>query len=288
MAPRAIWKGFLKIGEATCPVALYTAASASERIALHTINRQTGHRVRRHFVDAETGKPVEKEDQVKGYEVASGDYVTLEPDEVAAAAPESDKTLAVGAFIRCSDVDDVYFDKPYYLAPSDRMADEGFAVIREGMRQGKVAAIARATLFRRVRSVLIRPHGKGMIATTLNFDYEVRSAGHAFRDIPALQIKRDMLELAEHIIETKKGAFDVAGFDDRYEAALAELVKAKIEGRPIDAPKRPKDEKVVDLMAALRASAGAPVKPARAKAPAKTRTTRGAKARTTASRRKAS
>ena len=117
MAPRANWKGFLKIAEVTCPVALYTAASTSERIAFHTINRATGHRVRRQFVDSDTGKPVEKEDQVKGYEVGYGDYVVLEPEEVAAAVPESDKTLSVEAFIAADDIDDVYFDKPYYLSP---------------------------------------------------------------------------------------------------------------------------------------------------------------------------
>ncbi len=286
MAPRANWKGFLKIGEVTCPVALYTAVSSSDRIALHTINRATGHRVHRQFVDAETGKPVDGDDQVKGYEVAKGEYVMLEPEEVAAAVPESDKTLSVSAFIDCGEVDDLYFDRPYYLAPSDKMADDNFVLIREGMRKRNVAAIARAVLFRRVRTVLIRAHGKGLIATTLNFDYEVRSAKEAFHDIPATKIKGEMLELAEHIIKTKKGKFDISTFDDRYEAALAELVKAKAEGKTIAAPKRPKEGKVVDLMAALRESAGVGAKPARAKAPRKA--TRGAKAKRTAARRKAS
>jgi DNA end-binding protein Ku len=156
LAPRANWKGYLKIGELTCPVVLYTAASTSERIALHTINRPTGHRVHRQFVDAETNKP---NDQVKGYEVAKGEYVMLEPEEVAAAVPESDKTLNISAFIGCTEIDDVYFDKPYYLAPSDKMAKESFALIREGMRKSKVAAIARTVLFRRVRTVLIPGSG---------------------------------------------------------------------------------------------------------------------------------
>lgn len=288
MAPRANWKGYLKIGEVTCPVALYTAASASERIALHTINRPTGHRVHRQFIDAETHKPVEKDDQVKGYEVAKGEYVMLEPDEVAAAVPESDKTLAVSAFIGCTDIDDVYFDKPYYLAPSDKMAEESFALIREGMRKSKVAAIARTVLFRRVRTVLIRAHGQGLIATTLNFDYEVRSAKDAFDDVSGKHIKGEMLELAEHIIKTKRGKFDITKFDDRYEAALADLVKAKIDGKPIETPKRPKDEKVVDLLAALRQSAGVGAKPSRSKAPAKAHKTRtAAKSKSTAPRRKA-
>ncbi|QRZ12146.1 Ku protein [Paracoccus methylovorus] len=270
MAPRAIWKGLLKIAEVSCPVALHAAASTSERIAFHTLNRATGNRVRRQFTDSDTGKPVEKDDQVKGYEVSDGDYVILEPEEIAGAVPDSDKTLTVACFITCKDIDDVYFDRPYYLTPADRTAEEAFALIREGMRRKKMAALARAVLFRRVRTVLVRPHGPGMIATTLNFDYEVRPASEAFRDISNLKIKGEMLDLAKHIIDTKMGEFDITAFDDRYEAALADLVKAKQEGRKI-APKKPeKRENVVDLMAALRESAGLATKKAapRKKTPA--------------------
>jgi DNA end-binding protein Ku len=254
-APRANWKGFLKVAEVSCPIALYTAASASERIAFHTINRATGHRVHRQFVDSQTGKPVEREDQVKGYERSNGHYVILEPDEVAAAVPDGDKTLAISAFIACSDIDDIYFDKPYYLGPADKSAEEAFALIREGMRKSNVAAIAQTVLFRRVRTLLIRPYEDGLVAATLNFDYEVRSAKEAFSEVPALKIKGEMIQLAEHIIKTKRGAFDPSTFDDRYEAALAELVKAKVEGRKITPPKQARDGKVVDLMAALRQSA---------------------------------
>lgn len=257
MAPRANWKGFLKVGEVVCPVALYTAASTSDRIAFHTVNRATGHRVRRHFIDSETGSPVEKDQQVKGYEVGKGDYVVLTQGELTAAVPESDKTLAVSAFIGCAEIDSVYFDKPYYLAPADKTADEVFMLVREGLRRKKVAAIAHTVLFRRVRTVLIRAHGAGLIASTLNFDHEVRSAKEAFSDIPTTRIKGEMLELAEHIIRTKKGRFDPSKFDDRYESALADLVKAKLDGKTIDQRPPPKREKVVDLMAALRESAGA-------------------------------
>ena len=256
MAPRANWKGFLKVQEVVCPVALYTAASASERIAFHTVNRATGHRVHRQFIDSETGKPVEKDDQVKGYETSKGEYVILEPQEVAAAVPESDKTLSVSAFIACNDIDDVYFDRPYYLSPADKSAEETFALIREGMRKKQVAALARTVLFRRVRTLLIRAYDAGLIATTLNFDYEVRSASKAFSDVPKLKIKGEMIELAEHIINTKKGKFDPKKFDDRYEAELAELVKAKLAGKKIEVRRERREEKVVDLMTALRESAG--------------------------------
>jgi len=282
VAPRANWKGFLKVGELVCPVALYTAASTSERIAFHMLNRRTGHRLHREFVDSETGKVVEREDQVKGYEAGENDYIALDPEEIAAAVPESDKTLEIDAFIACDEIDDLYFDKPYYLAPSDRHGADAFSLIREGMKTKKVAAVAQTVLFRRVRTLLIRPEGEGLIATTLNYDYEVRSVEEAFADIPAITLKGEMLELAEHIIKTKSGRFDPKTFDDRYDAALAEVVKAKIEGRKIK-PVKPKAEgKVVDLMEALRQSAGKDEKPARRKAkkPA-------AASRTAAGRRKA-
>lgn len=256
MAPRAIWKGYLKIAELSCPVSLYSAATTSERISFHTINRKTGNRVRREYVDEDTGKPVEREDQVKGYETDKDRYIVLEPEEIAETIPEGDKTLSVEAFIACSDIDTAYFDKPYYLAPSDAAARTAFAVIRDGMRAKNAAALARAVLFRRVRNVLIRADGPGLVANTLHFDYEVRSADEIFDDIPALEIKGEMLDLAKYIIETKTGEFDPSTFDDRYDAALAELVKAKMEGRKIEAPKPRREAKVVDLMEALRMSAG--------------------------------
>jgi DNA end-binding protein Ku len=247
-------------------VSLYTAATTSERISLHIVNRDTGNRVRRDYVDAETGETVERDDQVKGYETDSGDYIVLEPEEIAAAVPESDKTLAVQAFIPCAEIDDVYFDKPYYLAPSDRAGMDAFVVLRDGMAKAKVAAIARAVLFRRVRSVLIRPHGGGLIATTLNFDYEVRSAKEAFDDVPDIAIKGEMLDLAKHIIETKKGKFDAGAVEDRYEGALTDLIKAKLEGRPLPKPKPPEIVQSGDLLEALRLSAGAGKTTAEAKA----------------------
>ncbi|ARQ60508.1 ATP-dependent DNA helicase Ku-type protein (plasmid) [Rhizobium sp. Kim5] len=234
--PKANWKGYIKFGEVSCPVALYTAASSSERIAFNTLNRKTGNRVKREFIDSETGDPVEREDQVKGYEVENGQYVVLEPEEVSAAVPESNKTLKIEAFIPCSQNDTTYFDKPYYLAP-DKMGTGAFLLLRNGMKKEGVAAIAQTVLFRRLRTVLIRPHGKGLIASTLNFDYEVRSSEKAFEEMPDLKIEGEMLELAEHIIGTKVGSFDASTFDNRYEVAVAELVKAKIEG--LQAKKNP-------------------------------------------------
>ncbi|GGF67712.1 non-homologous end joining protein Ku [Azorhizobium oxalatiphilum] len=252
---RANWKGFIKFGEVACSVGLYTAVSTSERIAFNTLNRATGNRVKREFVDSETGNPVERDDQVKGYEIENGDFIVLEPEEIAAAVPESNKTLTIETFIPCSEIEDVYFDKPYYLAP-DKMGADAFVLLRDGMRKAKVAALARTVLFRRLRTVLIRPHGSGLIGTTLNFDYEVRSAEQAFEDLPEVKVEGEMLDLAQHIIATKTGEFDPRTMDDRYDAALAALVKAKIEGKPLPKRKTKAPAKTSDLLAALRESAG--------------------------------
>jgi len=256
MALRANWKGALRIGEVSCPVALYTAASTADRIAFHTLNRQTGNRVHRVYFDSETDDPVEQTDQVKGYETTPGETVILEPDEIAAAIPESDKIMDVGAFVATSKIDDLFFDKPYYLTPSSPIASEAFALIRDGMAAAGVAAVARTVIFRRMRSLLIRPHELGLIAETLDFDYEVRSPRDAFADIPKIKIDPEMLDLAHHIIKTKSGKFDPSAYDDRYEAALTELVRAKLEGRKMRPIKAPEPTKVSDLMEALRQSAG--------------------------------
>ena len=260
--PRAIWKGALKLGELVAGVSLHTAATASERIAFHMLNRKTGHRLHREFIDSETGKPVERDDQVKGYETERGDTVILEPEDIAAAIPDSDKTLLIDAFIACNAIDTLFFDRPYYLAPADQASAEAYDLVREGMKTKKVAALARTVLFRRMRTVLIRPHGKGIIATTLNFDYEVRDEAEAFSEIPKIKIDKEMLDLAGHIIGTKMGRFDPKTFDDRYEAALADLVKAKIEGKPIKARPKPKETKPSSLLDALRESAKPGKKPA--------------------------
>jgi DNA end-binding protein Ku len=288
LAPRAIWKGVLKIAEVTCPVALYTAASSTDRITFHLINRATGHRVHRQFIDAETGKAVEKDDQVKGYEIGKDDYVVLEPEEVASAIPESDKTLSISAFVSWADIDDLYFDKPYYLTPAEKHGGEAFALIREGMRRKKVVAVAQAVLFRRARTLLIRAYDGGLIGTTLNFDYEVRSVKEAFKDVPASKVSSEMMELAKHIIKTKMGKFDPSKFTDRYEAALAELVKAKIGGKKIEPRQAARRGKVVNLMEALRESAGLSKKSSHVTTRAKSPPRRTRKARSPSARRKAS
>jgi DNA end-binding protein Ku len=257
MSARANWKGKVRLGEISIGVGLYSAATTTDRIAFHMVNRATGNRLQQETVDAGTGKPVAKDDEVSGYELESGDYVLLDPEDIAAAVPESDKTLPIETFLPCSQIDTLFLDRPYYLAPADAASAEAFTLLRNGMERQKVAALARTVLFRRLRTLMIRPHGSGFIANTLNFDYQVQAAEKAFSDIRDIKIEGEMLELAEHIISTKRGAFDPSAFDDRYEAALADLVRAKVEGHPLPRRKPAKQEKVVDLMAALRESAKA-------------------------------
>ena len=281
MSPRASWRGFIRISALSCPVALYAASSSAERVSFHMVNRKTGNRLQRHFVDSDSGKPVDAADQVKGYEVATDEYVTLDPAEIAAAVPESDKTLTVKAFVPCNGIDEIYLDRPYYLAPADPTAAEAFTLIRDALTRERVAALAEAVLFRRFRTLLIRPHDRGLIAETLNPDYEVRTPAEAFDEIPDVTTSDEMLDLARHIIKTKMGDFDITAFDDRYDAALAELVKAKIAGKKITRPPQASEAQVIDLMTALRESAGAKAakpaakkvqraqKPASRKSPAK-------------------
>lgn len=259
MAPRANWKGHLKLGFLSCPVALYTAASEGDRISFHTLNRKTGHRVTRQFIDSETGKSVERTDQVKGYEVGKGDYVVLTTEDIEEAIPESTKTIEIDAFVPSEEMDEVFIDNPYYLAPSDKTGLEAFNLIRKAMEAKQVIGIARTVLFRRSRLLLLRPTGPGLTASTLYFDYEVRAAEDIFSDIPKQTLPKEMIDLAKHIISTKRGKFEPEKLEDRYEDALAELIKAKQQGKEIKAPPRPAHGgNVVDLMDALRKSAGHP------------------------------
>ncbi|GGA55600.1 non-homologous end joining protein Ku [Nitratireductor aestuarii] len=257
MAPRATWKGYIKLAELALPISLYAGATTSKRISFHIINRKTGNRVSREYIDEDTSKVVDREHQVKGYETGEGQYIILHPDEIAAALPNNDKTITIEGFVPAEDVDTVFFDKPYYLASSGGILGETFAVLCEGMKRQKVAAVGKAVLFKKARTLILRPEGEGLVANTLNYDYEVRLAEEIFKELPEMKIEGEMLDLAKHIIETKMGSFDPRSFDDRYDQALADLIKAKAEGKEIKVPPRKREAKVVNLLDALRESAKA-------------------------------
>jgi len=254
MAPRPNWKGYLKLSLVSCPVALYPASTTSERVSFRTLNRATGNRVRRQFVDERTGDPVETDGQAKGYEVAKGEFILLEDDELKAVQLESDRTIDIERFVPRAEIDPLYFDTPYFLAPNDRVGEEAFAVIREAMRSEKVVGLARVVLYRRERVLMLEPSGKGLVATTLRYANEVNAVDAYFEDIPNVDIPKEMLELAKHIIEKMRGKFEPDAFEDRYENALIELIRSKQAGRPVKPQPTHRQANVINLMDALRRS----------------------------------
>jgi DNA end-binding protein Ku len=257
MAPRPNWKGFLKLSLVSCAVALYPATTTSQRIRFNIINRKTGNRIRNDVVDAETGEPVEPEDRVKGYEVDKGQYVLVDDEELDNVALESAHTIDVAEFVPMAEVDRIYLDESFYIVPQDDVAQEAFAVIREAMRKEDLAGLARVVIYRREHLLLLRPRGKGLMATTLRYTNEVRDEKDYFDEIESIKVPPDMLKLATHILETKKGHFEPEKFEDRYENALKDLIKAKRAGKAPPALAEPRPSNVVNLMDALRRSAKA-------------------------------
>jgi DNA end-binding protein Ku len=254
MAPRPNWKGYLKLSLVSCPVALFPATTTSERVSFRTLNRATGHRVKRQFVDEQTNEPVEYEDQIKGYEVAKGEYIQIDDDELKSVQLESNHTIDIEQFVRRSEVDEVYLDTPYYLTPTDRVGEEAFAVIRDAMRAEKMVGLARVVLFRRERIVMLEPRDKGITVTSLHYANEVHAAASYFDEIPDLDLPKQMLELATHIIDKMTGKFEPEKFEDRYENALIELIRSKQKGMPIKAQPVQRQTNVINLMDALRRS----------------------------------
>jgi DNA end-binding protein Ku len=257
VAPRPNWKGFLKLSLVSCSVALYSATSKSQRIRFNIINRKTGNRIRNDVVDAETGQPVEPEDRVKGYQIEKDQYVLVEDDELDNVALESTHTIDIEEFVPASEVDGIYLDESYYIVPQDDVAEEAFAVIREAMRKEDLAGLARVVIYRREHLLLLRTRGKGLLATALRYKTEVRDEHDYFDDIPNTKVPADMIKLATHILESKKGRFDPNKFEDRYETALDALIKAKRAGKAPPVVAEPRPSNVINLMDALRRSARA-------------------------------
>jgi DNA end-binding protein Ku len=255
MAPRPTWKGYLKLSLVSCAVAMYTATSTSSRIRLHIINRETGNRIRNQAIDSETGDIVENESKVKGYETDDGRYVLLEEEELDEVALESTHTIDIESFVERSEVDEIYLDESFYVVPNDEVAYEAFAVIREAMKKKDMVGLGRVVTHRRERLLMLRPRGKGIMATALRYKSEVRKEDAYFDEIPATKVPHDMLQLAEHILAQKKGHFDPAEFEDRYEDALRALIKAKRAGKEPPTSPAPKPSNVINLMDALRRSA---------------------------------
>ncbi|HYI28300.1 MAG TPA: Ku protein [Bradyrhizobium sp.] len=263
MAPRANWKGFLRLSLVTCPVALYPATSDSEKISFNQINRKTGHRIKYAKVDADTGEEVANDDIMKGYKVDTDTYIEVSKDELENIALESTRTIDINEFVPKADIDPRYLIRPYYLVPDGKVGHDAFAVIRETIRSMNMVAIGRVVLTNREHIIALDPLDKGLMGTLLRYPYEVRDQKEYFDDIQDVKITKDMLDLAKHIVTSKTADFEPSKFEDHYEAALAELISAKVNGKTIGAKPRPKGENVVDLMDALKKSlAGAAAAPA--------------------------
>jgi DNA end-binding protein Ku len=274
MAPRANWKGFLRLSLVTCPIALFPATSESEKISFNQINKKTGHRIRYLKVDADTGEEVANEDLIKGYKVDTDQYLEVTKNELENIALESTRTIDIDEFVPRSEIDDLYLVRPYYLVPDGKVGHDAYAVIRETIRSLDKVAIARVVLTNREHIIALEARDKGLMGMLLRYPYEVRAASEYFDEIQDVKITKDMLDLAKHIVEQKSGHFEPDKFEDHYEAALTELLNKKQKGVPITAAKKQAPSNVVNLMDALRASVGGQGKTSaaaakRTKAPAK-------------------
>jgi DNA end-binding protein Ku len=254
VAPRAYWKGYLKLSLVSCPVALFPATSEREKISFHQLNKKTGHRIKYRKVDAASGEEVETADIIKGYEVGKGNYIELNPEELEAVAIESKRTIEISEFVPKKDIDELYMRDPYYIAPDGEVGEQAFAVIREAIRKEGMVAIGKVVFTSREHIIALEARGKGMLGLTLRYPYEVRDEKDYFDGIADEQVPKDMLELASHIVDTKRGTFQPEKFEDSYEEALKELLKKKQHGEKIERAREPARSNVVNLMDALRKS----------------------------------
>lgn len=273
MAARPTWQGHLKLSLVTCPVALYTATSASSHVSFHLINPETHNRIRMVPTDPDTG-PIERSELVKGYEVSKDEYVLFDDEDFEKVKLESTRTIDIGQFVDEDEIDRLYWDSPFFVVPEKGVGAEAFAVIRDAMKEAGKIAIGCLVLRNRERQIALEVRGKGLVAYTLRPHEEVRDAGDFFDDIPAVKADKDMVDIATRIIAQKEAEFDPSDFKDRYDDALKEMIKAKQKGGKglVEAPE-PDDTNVIDLMAALRnslkGSSSGGRKPAAKKAPAK-------------------
>lgn len=253
--PRAYWKGYLRLSLVTCPIELFPATSEADKTHFHQINTRTGHRLRQQMVDEKSGRVVDKAHKGRGYELSKGRYVEIDEDELKAVKIESTRTVDIEGFVPKADIDRRYLAKPYYIVPSGKTGAEAFAVIRDAMKDKDRVALARIVFAHREHIIALEPLGKGLLGTTLRYDYEVRDETDYFSDVPGVRATRDMVSLATHILESKAMKFDPRKFKDRYENALKKLVRRKAKGKPIEAPEpRPEGDNVIDLMEALKNS----------------------------------
>lgn len=260
MAPRSFWKGYLKLSLVICPVALMPATSENEKVRFRTLNARTGNRVVSRYVDAVTGRPVAEEDEVKGYPRGEEDFVLLEEEELQAVALESGRTIDIEMFVPADSIGWIWYDRPHYLTPDDRVGEEAFLVIRDAMEATGTVGISRLVLYRRERAVMLEPRGKGIVLWTLRFGDEVRDAEAYFGGIGEAEVEPALLKLVTRLIDerTTDWSPDMAG--DPVQAKLLDIISAKKKGRKPRAKPAPQEAapgKVINIMDALKRSIAA-------------------------------
>ncbi|RWA76050.1 Ku protein [Mesorhizobium sp.] len=253
-APRAVWRGFLKVGSVSCGVKLIGATSEAGKVHFKILNRKDGLPVKSAYVDEETGDVVPSEDQIKGYEADKGDFLEIEPEEIKKLKLTSQHTLEVEGFVAIDDIDTRYLEKPYYVIPADGAAVEAFTVLREAMKRKHVAARSCVVLYQRGREVVIQPFGKGMLLTELRTNNEMVSERSVFDNLKKPKYDKDLLEIASLLIDKKVTKFDPSKFEDTYEDALIAMIDAKRKGKKPPKPVPQPKENVVDLASVLRKS----------------------------------
>lgn len=254
-APRAAWKGYLKIGSVSCGVKIVGVVTEAEKIRFNVLNRENGNRVRSVYVDEATKKEVPADQQQKGWEADKDEFIAIDPEEIKALKASSEHTLDIEGFVPIKDIDSRYLEKPYYVIPADKVSLESFAVLREAMEETGMAARSCVVMYQRDHDVVIQPYGKGMLLSWLRPHSYIVSEKEIFDDIPAGKLDKDLIDVASMLIDKKLTEFDPSHFEDKYEEALAELIDAKRKGKKL--PKRkvekPK-ENVVNLAEVLRKS----------------------------------
>ena len=264
MAPRSTWKGHLKLSLVSCPVRLYNATTRSERVSFNLLHKDTHNRVQMTPHDPELGA-VERSDLVKGYQYEKDQYVVFTDEDFDKIQIETNKAIVIEKFVDADDVDEIYYESPYYLAPDGAVAEETFRVVQHAMREKNKVALSRIVLSSRERLIALSARDRGLLVMTLRTADEVRDSAEFFADIGDEEPEQEMLDLAEKLIEQKSGKFDPSEFRDRYQDAVIELVKAKVKGQEPVIAKAPERGKVINLMDALRRSLEEDKPPAKSK-----------------------
>jgi DNA end-binding protein Ku len=258
MAPRSFWKGYLKLSLVTCPVAMTPAITEGDRVHFHTLNRVTGNRIQSRYVDAETGEPVEEDDEIKGYQSGTDEYVALEDEELDSVALESTHTIDIDTFVPHDSIGWIWYDRPHYLVPDDPVGEEAFSVIRDAMQTTDMVGISRLVLYRRERAVMLVPRDRGIVLWTLRYGDEVRDPEPYFSDIKGGRVEPKLKTLVTKLIEERTEPWDPKIVSDPVQEQLLQIIAAKKKGKRASKPKRVPEapSNVVNIMDALRRSIG--------------------------------